>query len=95
MNGIVNTSVKRNKTAKHLRVSCIDNSISIQSCNVSLPQDNSIIRSSRKRVCGTGIKNSKCPYSTPEDFMAVKQTGNSLQEEKVLGGYLRNWNGGT
>ncbi len=24
--------------------------------------------------------------------MAVKQTGNSLREEKVLGGYLRNWN---
>jgi len=38
------------------------------------------------------LENSKCPESTPEDFMAVKQTGNSLREERVLGGRLRNWN---
>ncbi len=37
------------------------------------------------------LENSKCPESTPEDFMAVKQTGNSLREERVLGGRLRNW----
>ena len=46
-------------------------------------------------ACGTGKQQVPGEYprdNISEDFMAVKQTGNSLREERVLGGRLRYWN---